>query len=679
MTSQLRGRAKALLAFALIASLVVGGLGWVTAETLHLEAARSQSDFEKERSEQRAAWEKAQAEQQSSYEKELSAQLGLALWRLDSRVAPALAREDSRPYDNYGAFFAPALLYRTDGTPLRAGEVVEPSPLVNAELPDWMLLHFQTDAEQGWGSPQVLSQNLLRILQNPKVKPSLDNVTENRHRLLIDLAGSWGPESLLEEVEARCSQVKVRETTVQPAPQVPQTPPDQVQTVNPDATSNQQRPSAQTMQKNYNNEMDVYARDQLKERLLREAQTNKVQCMDLAIVLSNMKRNGEGWFAPPALRPVAGQKTEVKLSLMVPLWLSPKEREDRLIVARMVKVGDRQICQGIVLDWSRLQQVLAAEIRDLFPDARFVPMRAAVPPRPDRTMKWLPVELDPGVALTAPVTGELLAKSPPDLGDWTPLRIGLALAWVAALVALLAVGLGGWSLLALSERRIAFVSAVTHELRTPLTTLRLYLDMLTGGLVQGEEQKTEYLQTLHGETERLNRLVANVLDFSRLERQRPRLEKSSLPPVELLEQVSNDWQERCRSCEKKLVIENELPEEAQVTTDVKLARQVLGNLIDNACKYSRGADDPRVWLRAKREGKRLVLEVEDRGPGVPPRERRSIFRPFRRGNDADVTAGGVGLGLALARRWARLLGGRLVLGSPKEGTGACFRLELPGA
>ena len=90
-------------------------------------------------------------------------------------------------------------------------------------------------------------------------------------------------------------------------------------------------------------------------------------------------------------------------------------------------------------------------------------------------------------------------------------------------MALLAVGLGGWSLLSLSERRIRFVSAVTHELRTPLTTLQLYLDMLLGGLVRDEKQRTEYLQTLHAETDRLTRLVGNVLDFSRLENHQPRL------------------------------------------------------------------------------------------------------------------------------------------------------------
>jgi two-component system sensor histidine kinase KdpD len=202
--------------------------------------------------------------------------------------------------------------------------------------------------------------------------------------------------------------------------------------------------------------------------------------------------------------------------------------------------------------------------------------------------------------------------------------------------------------------------------------------MLTGGMVQSEEQRSEYLRTLNDEADRLNRLVANVLDFSRLERQRPRLELSTATPAELLEQLRTDWQDRCRNAGKELVVENTLPDAEPVTTDVKLVQQVVGNLIDNACKYSRSAEDKRIWLRTRREGKRIVLEVEDRGPGVASRERRSIFRAFRRGRDADVTAGGVGLGLALARQWARLLGGRLVLGTVQEGSGACFRLELPG-
>jgi signal transduction histidine kinase len=115
-----------------------------------------------------------------------------------------------------------------------------------------------------------------------------------------------------------------------------------------------------------------------------------------------------------------------------------------------------------------------------------------------------------------------------------------------------------------------------------------------------------------------------------------------------------------------------------VTTDPGLVEQIVGNLIDNAQKYSRDAKDPRIVLRTLASDDRLAIEVEDRGPGVTKVERCAIFRPFRRGHNADVKAGGVGLGLALATRWAQLLGGTLSVGAGGEDVGACFRLELPG-
>ena len=121
-------------------------------------------------------------------------------------------------------------------------------------------------------------------------------------------------------------------------------------------------------------------------------------------------------------------------------------------------------------------------------------------------------------------------------------------------------------------------------------------------------------------------------------------------------------------------------EETQIETDAGLLGQIVSNLLDNACKYSREASDHRVWLRSRvcrAEGK-LVIEVEDRGPGVAVKERRTIFRPFRRrgGQSGATTTGGVGLGLSVSRELARLLGGDLAVDS-ELGEGATFRLELP--
>jgi signal transduction histidine kinase len=346
-------------------------------------------------------------------------------------------------------------------------------------------------------------------------------------------------------------------------------------------------------------------------------------------------------------------------------------------MVRGAKVGGKPAYQGFVIDWPKLEALLFDEVADLFPETRFRPLPPGEPPHPERAMTALPVEFDP---VDDPIPDQPTPVDPSTLepAGWTPLRIGLAFAWGAVLVALLAIGLGGWSLLDLSERRIRFVSAVTHELRTPLTTLRLYLDLLSSGLVSEEKQKTEYLTTLNAEADRLHRLIGNVLDFARLEKSRPAVEKRPAAVSGLLDQLDRNWNERCAAAGKSLVVDNRLAAGATVTTDPGLVEQIVGNLIDNAQKYSRDAKDPRIVLRAMDAGGRLALEVEDRGPGVTKRERCSIFRPFRRGHDADVKAGGVGLGLALATRWAHLLGGTLSVGSGGEGIGACFRLELPG-
>jgi signal transduction histidine kinase len=351
---------------------------------------------------------------------------------------------------------------------------------------------------------------------------------------------------------------------------------------------------------------------------------------------------------------------------MTAMWVSTGAGQERLIIARRVRVGESVLAQGIALNWDALQRLLLAEVVDLFPKARLQRAQHETPLHPERTMTALPVEFLPGESATAIDPG------------WSPLRLGLALAWVAALVALAAVGLGGWSLIDFSQRRVGFVSAVTHELRTPLTTLRLYLDMLSGGMVREERQREEYLLTLNNETDRLNRLVSNVLDFSRLERQRPKLELVEIRLDDLLGDLAAAWEARCQECGKHLIVDNQLGAEATLVTDKQLLQQILGNLIDNGCKYSRDAQDKRMWLRARRHDRHsIAIEVEDCGPGVERRERRSIFRPFQRGKKADVTAAGVGLGLALACRWAHLLKGKLSVCAEKQ-AGACFRLLLRG-
>jgi signal transduction histidine kinase len=571
----LRGKWTALIGFLAIASLVTGGLGWATAAVLRLE---------REQSEARA-------------EAELTGKLRIALWQLDSFILPDLSREDGRPFTDY---------IRTFGT----GKGEEPG-LTRAEVPAWVLFHFQAD-DKGWRSPQLAVSKVAPAPASAATPSRKDN--KAIRQLIAELESQWKVKDLLARLRERRTQALVNDSPLVMA-----------------ASATDSSTTQQAKQTDYGKRLNY----------------------------QNQIRND------PYSKPVAVKLTRP----MVPLWVRTAGGGDGLLLLmREAQIGPRRMVQGLVIDWARLQAVLAEQIADIFPKAQLVPIRDKATPNPERAMTALPVELMAGVA-----------SSSVPLHGWTPLRIGLAVAWTAIGIALLATCLGGWSLLDLSERRSRFVSAVTHELRTPLTTLRLYLDMLTSGMVREESQKAEYLATLHAEAERLNRLIGNVLDFSRLEKQRPRLDLRRTPVAELLEQARSTWQARCHDAGKELVVENSAANDAAVVTDGEVVLQIVGNLIDNACKYSREAADCWIRLGARLDGRQLTLQVEDRGPGIPPGERRHVFRPFRRGAGADVIAGGVGLGLALARRWAGLLGGRLTVQPGPGKIGCCFRLELPAS
>jgi signal transduction histidine kinase len=712
MRTWFRGRRGGLVVFGFICALVVGGLGWVTHAALCLEQEQAETRARVEHSEVHRLWQEHQTEigrheqqqQQAEMQGEFNNRLRLAVWRLDSRIAPVLAREDTRPYSHYSAIFAPSVILDDKGTAYDEAQVFEPSPLVNCDIPEWMHLHFQTTVEAGWGSPQVPPDDQVKQLLKNRIQ--LSNITRERRKLLWDVANNTSNSTLIEQVQREQDRLsgggQQIEGVVTP-----------VVTGNGTSAKDAKRGSDASQTYGTNPQRLSKSMDQdTRQFLLME--NSKVFSQN-AIYQGQVPTTGPTGQMPDAAA-CGPEQVVIRVSTMTPLWLPGQDNAARLIVARRVEVlgrvpdavlvqtawpqpglpvnlavaalcqyrkvpYPREVCQGVLLNWPKLQETLAEEIADIFPKATFVPVRGEVPAHPERTMTALPVELDPGESpATAPAVAPRGDPEPalvlPTVEGWTPLRVGLVLAWAAALVALGAVGMGGSSLINLSERRIRFVSAVTHELRTPLTTLRLYLDLLTGGVVTEPEKRDEYLKTLHQETERLHRLVSNVLDFSRLENQRPKLNLTSVSVADMVQNVRADWETRCHDCGKHLIVDNSVAAELGITTDIHLVQQILGNLIDNACKYSREAGDARIWLRALLDHGALVLEVEDRGPGVARSDQRSIFRPFCRGRDVEVT-GGVGLGLALAQRWSHLVGGTLTLEQPREGSGARFRLRLP--
>ena len=231
--------------------------------------------------------------------------------------------------------------------------------------------------------------------------------------------------------------------------------------------------------------------------------------------------------------------------------------------------------------------------------------------------------------------------------------------------------------MSLSERRAAFVSAVTHEMRTPLTTFQMYTEMLAEGMVE-PAKKQRYLATLRAEAERLGHLVENVLAYARLEQSPKPSRMDTVTLTGLVSDLRERFAERTRQAGMRFVVEAGT-DEFFVRADLSAVERILFNLVDNACKYAASADDKRIHLVLDRADKHARLRVWDHGPGISEELATRLFRPFSKSaEDAAHSAPGIGLGLALSRRLARRMGGDLVLDRSVAG-GACFALKLPVA
>lgn len=252
--------------------------------------------------------------------------------------------------------------------------------------------------------------------------------------------------------------------------------------------------------------------------------------------------------------------------------------------------------------------------------------------------------------------------------------------------------IGGGSLLlrqarisaAESAQKTSFVANVSHEFKTPLTTIRLYSELLEEGRIRDESKRAESLRTISRETQRLARLVNNVLDFSRLEQGRKKFDLAEYDLREEIARILDRHAPRIAEAGLRLdLLRADAP--CVVKTDLDAVEQIVINLLDNACKYAASGGEVTVTVKgASRSPRRepeapdafATITVADRGPGIPSSHREKIFEKFHRVDDK-LTApqGGAGLGLGIARQLARGLGGDLTY-SPREGGGSEFTLTL---
>jgi len=288
---------------------------------------------------------------------------------------------------------------------------------------------------------------------------------------------------------------------------------------------------------------------------------------------------------------------------------------------------------------------------------------------------------DPGPATPASWPGLFVVAEPADTAldaerRASLLRYGLL---VAGLLAVSAIGLFVVARtvrreMEVAERKQDFVAAVTHELKTPLASIRMYADMLKEGWVPEGETPEDYADRIVGETQRLSSLVDQVLELAALDRGSATV--TAVPgdlgacvrdAVALVDPAA-------RAAGVPVAVEV-APGLAPLRFDAGLVRALVVNLVDNAVKYSAHAPTKDVRVAVRPGAGTVDVVVADRGPGIPEAEQGRLFQAFSRGGREDTrTARGVGLGLALVRRYADAHRAKVVLDSaPGRGTTVTVR------
>jgi two-component system phosphate regulon sensor histidine kinase PhoR len=220
-----------------------------------------------------------------------------------------------------------------------------------------------------------------------------------------------------------------------------------------------------------------------------------------------------------------------------------------------------------------------------------------------------------------------------------------------------------------------FVANVSHEFKTPLTSIRGYAETLLAGMDENPEVRRKFLTKIQNQTRRLENLVADLLQLSRIEKKEiTELENIELVPV--VEELVEEFTPITRT--KNLKFIKEISEDAAgkyIEANKNLIHTLISNLMINAIQYNKSRG--KIWLRVKSAGKSIRIEVEDTGVGIPPDQLNRVFERFYRVENARfIYPEGSGLGLSIIKHVVNLLNGQIEVES-QLGKGTTFRVEIP--
>jgi len=234
----------------------------------------------------------------------------------------------------------------------------------------------------------------------------------------------------------------------------------------------------------------------------------------------------------------------------------------------------------------------------------------------------------------------------------------------------------------LESLRRDFVANVSHELRTPLTSLKGFIETLLGGAVRDPARSESFLKMMEEDTNRLTRLIDDLLELSSIESREVLLKMTPLDLGSELQKALALFEPRIR--EKNLTVKNLVPlGKFEVPADPDKLKQIFVNLLDNAVKFNREGGEIILSAHAGAvrepplQNREICFSIQDTGIGIPQKSLPQIFERFYRVDDArSRQLGGTGLGLAIVKHLAELHGGRAAVES-KPGEGSAFSIFLP--
>jgi signal transduction histidine kinase len=362
----------------------------------------------------------------------------------------------------------------------------------------------------------------------------------------------------------------------------------------------------------------------------------------------------------------------------------PRLIDDQIMLVYWKKTNDNTII-GCSLNEEELRRRVAAALPKVYTNTRIMTVldqtgTPLVTPageyRPDWSTPFVAreiAELLPRWEIAAYLTDPRQVYNRARITTWalgmlvTLLLVSLSVGGIAILRSLQAE-------IRLAEQKTTFVANVSHELKTPLTSIRLFAELLKERRQADPEKQNRYLAIMVSETERLTRLINNVLDFSRSRHGAKRYDMRDLDLVALCRELVDNQRVRLEHNGFDTAFHSTV-DTAPVRGDAEALKQALLNLMSNAEKYSPDTKWIRIEVTA-REGSAIV-RIADRGCGVNPEDAASIFREFYRCDDSLTSrARGTGLGLTIARQIVRDHGGDITF-APNTPSGSVFTISLP--